>query len=37
MDKMGLFPISKIEAIDVDTEEDLFIAEACLSKKKKIM
>jgi len=27
----GLFPISKIEAIDVDTPEELFIAEACLS------
>ena len=35
MDKMGLFPISKIEAIDVDTEEDLFIAEACLNHEKR--
>lgn len=32
--KVGLFPINKVEAIDVDTEEDLFIAEACLRHKR---
>lgn len=27
----GVFPISKIESIDIDTPDELFIAEACLS------
>jgi CMP-N-acetylneuraminic acid synthetase/mannose-6-phosphate isomerase-like protein (cupin superfamily) len=27
----GVFPLSKIESIDVDTPDELFIAEACLS------
>ena len=31
----GFFPLNKIEAIDVDTYEDLFIAEACLNHKKR--
>lgn len=31
----GMFPISKIEAIDVDTMDDLFIAEACLNHRKR--
>lgn len=34
--KTGLFPISKVEAIDVDTEDDLFIAEACLNHRKRL-
>jgi len=34
--KTGLFPISKIEAIDVDTEEELYIAEACLNHRKRV-
>ncbi len=29
--KMGLFPINKIEALDIDNWDDLFIAEACLA------
>lgn len=33
--KLGLYPISKIEAIDVDTMDELYIAEACLSHKKR--
>lgn len=33
--KMGFYPISKLEGIDVDTYEDLFIAEACLSHMKR--
>jgi CMP-N-acetylneuraminic acid synthetase/quercetin dioxygenase-like cupin family protein len=32
--KMGLFPISKIEALDADDWEDLFIVEACLRHRK---
>lgn len=31
----GFFPIDKIEAIDVDTYEDLYIAEACLNHRKR--
>lgn len=33
--RRAFLPISKIEAIDVDTIDDLFIAEACLSHLKK--
>lgn len=33
--KMGFYPISKLEGIDVDTYDDLFIAEACLSHLKR--
>lgn len=33
--KFGYFPISKIEAIDVDTMDELFIAEACLNHRKR--
>lgn len=33
--KFGYFPISKIEAIDVDTPEELYIAEACLNHRKR--
>jgi len=32
---IGWFPIEKIEAIDVDNFEDLYIAEACLSHRKR--
>jgi CMP-N-acetylneuraminic acid synthetase/quercetin dioxygenase-like cupin family protein len=32
---IDFFPINKIEAIDIDTEEDLFIAEACLNHLKR--
>ena len=32
---IGYFPISKIEAIDVDTPDELFIAEACLNHRKR--
>lgn len=32
---IGLFPISKIEALDIDTFDDLYIVEACLSHKRK--
>jgi len=32
---VGRYPISKIEAIDVDNPEDLFLAEACLSHMKR--
>ena len=32
---IGYFPISSIEAIDIDNEEDLFIAEACLNHLKR--
>jgi CMP-N-acetylneuraminic acid synthetase/mannose-6-phosphate isomerase-like protein (cupin superfamily) len=31
----GTYPISKIEAIDVDTMDELYIAEACLSHRKR--
>lgn len=31
----GYFPISKIEAIDVDTMDELYIAEACLNHRKR--
>lgn len=31
-----LYPISKIEGIDVDEQQDLFLAEACLSHMKKV-
>lgn len=33
--KFGTYPISKIEAIDVDTMDELYIAEACLNHKKR--
>ena len=33
--KVGFYPISKLESIDVDTVEDLYIAEACLSHQKR--
>jgi CMP-N-acetylneuraminic acid synthetase/mannose-6-phosphate isomerase-like protein (cupin superfamily) len=33
--KFGYFPISKIEAIDVDTMDELYIAEACLNHRKR--
>ena len=33
--EMGLYPISKIEAIDVDTMDELYIAEACLNHRKR--
>ena len=32
--KMGLYPISKIEALDADDWDDLYIIEACLSHRK---
>jgi len=34
--KIGWHPINKLEAIDVDDWEDLYIAEACLSHAKRI-
>jgi CMP-N-acetylneuraminic acid synthetase/mannose-6-phosphate isomerase-like protein (cupin superfamily) len=33
--KFDYFPISKIEAIDVDTMDELYIAEACLNHRKR--
>jgi len=33
--KMGLYPISKIEALDADDWEDLYIVEACLNHQKR--
>ncbi|MBI2870552.1 MAG: hypothetical protein HYY14_02450 [Candidatus Omnitrophica bacterium] len=28
--KMGLFPMNRVEALDTDTQDDLFMVEACL-------
>jgi len=33
--KMGLYPVSKIEALDADDWEDLFVIEACLNHQKR--
>lgn len=33
--EVGLYPLSKIESIDVDTMDELYIAEACLNHRKR--